>query len=276
MRLRPPGRALIDRRRRRAGKWSRPPGRRPPPRPADDLRLFRGGARLSPESARRAERAPSGGSGSGSPGRASGGGSSPFTMAAIVVASAADGTIASTVTFAIALAGIPEYSASSGSWTIVPPPAALITARPAEPSSRVPDSTTPTTRLSKALAAERNRTSIEGRWPFSRGPTVRRTRLSSIARWWSGGATRITPSRSRSPSRAGRHGSFPARPRMCASMLGLPGEMCSTMQIAAREIRAADPSTSRMSTSTPPGRRADHNEIAASVGVSRGCGPLPH
>ena len=37
---------------------------------------------------------------------------------------------------------------------MVAPPLALIAARPADPSSRVPDSTTPTTRLSSAAAAE--------------------------------------------------------------------------------------------------------------------------
>ena len=103
-------------------------------------------------------------------------------MAAIVLATSSDGTIASTATCAIALAGMPAYIASLGSWTIVAPPLALITARPADPSSRVPDSTTPTTRPSSAAAADRNRMSIAGRWPFSRGPVVTRTCPSSIAR----------------------------------------------------------------------------------------------
>jgi hypothetical protein len=82
---------------------------------------------------------------------------------AIVLATSSDGTIASTATFAIALAGIPAYIASFGSCTIMAPPLALITARPADPSSRVPVSTTPTTRVLSAAAAERNRTSIAGR-----------------------------------------------------------------------------------------------------------------
>ncbi len=75
----------------------------------------------------------------------------------------AAGTIASTLTFAMALAGIPAYVASFGSWTIALPPLALITASPADPSSRVPVTTTPTTRLSNAEAAERNSTSMAGR-----------------------------------------------------------------------------------------------------------------
>ena len=116
---------------------------------------------------------PGGGSDPGCSDRTGGGGTSPFTMAAIVLPTSAAGTTASTAstastaTLAIALAGMPAYVASFGSWTMVAPPLVLITARPAEPSSRVPDSTTPTTRRSSAAAAERKRTSMAGRCPFS-------------------------------------------------------------------------------------------------------------
>ena len=48
-----------------------------------------------------------------------------------------------------------------------------------------------------------------------------------------------------------RHGRDPARPRMCAGMLGLPGAKWSTMQIAARRS-AGSPLTTRVRTSTPP------------------------
>ncbi len=56
-------------------------------------------------------------------------------------AAVADGTRSS------ALIGMPEYGASAGSWTSAAPPCTAMVARPAAPSSRAPDSTTPITRL---------------------------------------------------------------------------------------------------------------------------------
>ena len=53
--------------------------------------------------------------------------------------------------------GIDGNMASSGSCTIVTPPASLMANRPAVPSSRFPLSTTPTAAVPKASAAERNR-----------------------------------------------------------------------------------------------------------------------
>jgi hypothetical protein len=150
-----------------------------------------------------------------------------------------------------ALVGMPGYSASTGSCTMAAPPPALIAAKPAVPSSCVPDRMIPMTRAPRAAAAERNRTSTEGRWLFSRGPIVSRSRPSSITRCRSGGATRISPRQSGSPSLAGRHGSEPALLRMPARALGLVGAMCNTMQIAAGRP-GGKPLTTRLRVSTPP------------------------
>ena len=103
------------------------------------------------------------GSDSGSPGlvrRAEA--SSPLTIAAIARPTIAAGTIASTLTLAIALAGMAGYAASLGSWTMVAPPLALIIASPADPSSIIPVSTTPTTRPSRA-GRSRSKQHVDGR-----------------------------------------------------------------------------------------------------------------
>ncbi len=70
-----------------------------------------------------------------------------------------------------AQAGIDRCNASAGSCTTACPPCFTISVNPAAPSSRAPDSTTPIAPAAKANAAERNSGSINGRCPFSVGPT---------------------------------------------------------------------------------------------------------
>src|SRR4051794_609146 len=123
---------------------------------------------------------------------------------------------------------------------------------PEAPSSSAPERTTPITLGPATCAAERNRASTEGRWPFSRGPRLRVSRSASASsRCRSGTATVTVPGASGAPSIAVCTGSVLGRFRTEASALRPPAGMCSTTSTAAGRS-AGSPATRSRSASTPP------------------------
>ncbi|MCY1442163.1 hypothetical protein D9M71_585150 [compost metagenome] len=65
------------------------------------------------------------------------------------------GNTMSTMPLSMACRGMESYSASSGNWARVTPPASLILAMPTEPSEPAPESSTPMACVSWALAKVR-------------------------------------------------------------------------------------------------------------------------
>ena len=68
--------------------------------------------------------------------------------------------------------GMPGNSQVAGSCTTPMPLTDLIACRPSMPSSSIPESSTPIARAPWWRAAVRNKGSMAGRYPFSRGPRV--------------------------------------------------------------------------------------------------------
>ena len=172
---------------------------------------------------------------------------------------------ASTATWAIALVGMPGYSASSGSCTTATPPWALMTARPAVPSSAGPDSTTPTT---SGPCASRGRPEQR----VDRGPVAVLPRADRHA----GDAVLhdevMVGRRDEDVARAQRLAvgrcaarQIAALPRIPARALVLVGAMCSTTQIGAPGGRRAGRAATALERLDPARRRADHDEISRSV-----------
>ncbi len=101
----------------------------------------------------------------------------------------ATGRTMSTLPVAMALLGMPSYSASAGSCAMTMPPCSFRRPMPAEPSAPVPERTMPMARSRCTSASVRKNRSTTMCRPRGRSASTSASEPSTIDRSWVGGIT---------------------------------------------------------------------------------------